>query len=613
MATYRSSAPSDPVGFLQEVPIFADLDRRVLAEMATLVEWRHIRGGGVLFRRGDEADAMYMVVSGRLRVILERADSPSGARVLREATRGETVGELALVTGEPRSASVVALRDTELARLSRQDFTLLLEREPRAVFGLTQMLARWITQGNQPPAAPSWSPTTITLVGMGEEVPLFGFAEHLARALESLGPTLHLNAEILEQRLGSGMSAVGENDEAYPGITRWLNDQESEYQFVIYQADRDLTPWTLRCLSQADRILHVAVRWSSTAVDQVRGPRGSAAVIGGAADQELVVLHQDTAPTETERLLALGTFTTHHHIRVDRSSDYARLARHLAGRAIALVLGGGGARGFAHIGVIRALEEAGIPIDRLGGASMGAVIAAQYAGGLNPEEMIELNRRGWIGFRPHREFTIPVISLLSGRAAGRMLKMMFADRRIEDLWLNCFCVSTNLSRAELMVHREGPIRRWLRASISIPGSAPPLIGDHGDLLVDGGVLDNVPVAAMRELGESAIIAVDVSPNVDLVVDPTLKLAPTPWELLRNRWRAADDVKKFPSLFQILYRTSVLASIRAGKQGRGTVELYLEPPTSAFDTFGMEAIDSIVEAGYRYAAEKLKDWQPPAGI
>ncbi|MEO8200447.1 MAG: patatin-like phospholipase family protein, partial [Gemmatimonadota bacterium] len=373
------------------------------------------------------------------------------------------------------------------------------------------------------------------------------------------------------------------------------------------------TPWTLRCLSQADRILHVALRSGTAAPEQVYGPRGSAAVIGGAADQELVVLHQDPVPTSTDRLLALGEFTTHHHLRVNHAGDHARLARHLAGRAIALVLGGGGARGFAHIGVIRALEEAGVPIDRLGGASMGAVIAAQYASGLGPDEMLDLNRHGWVGYRPHRDFTVPVISLLSGRAAGRMLKMMFADRRLEDLWLNCFCVSTNLSRAELMVHREGPVRRWLRASISIPGSAPPVIGDHGDLLVDGGVLDNVPVAAMRALGDSAIIAVDVSPNVDLVVDSRLKLAPSPWEMLLNRWRKVDDLKRFPSLFQILYRTSVLASIRAGKQGRGAVELYLEPPTGAFDTFAMASIDSIVEAGYHYAVERLANWPRPPGI
>jgi predicted acylesterase/phospholipase RssA len=235
---------------------------------------------------------------------------------------------------------------------------------------------------------------------------------------------------------------------------------------------------------------------------------------------------------------------------------------------------------------------------------MGAAIAAQYASGLTPAEMIDLNRKGWVGFRPHRDFTLPMISLLSGRAAGRMLKMMFGDKAIEDLWLNYYCVSTNLTRAELMVHRRGPVRRWIRASISLPGSAPPLIGDHGDLLIDGGVLDNVPVGAMRELGPSSIIAVDVSPDVDLAVDSSLKLAPTPWMILRDRFRGQGRERKFPSLFQILYRTSVLSSIRSGKERREGVAAYLEPPTGGFDIFAIDSIDAIVEAGYRYTMEQF---------
>ena len=607
MATYPSAAPPDPIGFLAEVAIFAGLGQRILAEVKELVEWRLVHGGGVLFREGEDGDALYMVVSGRLRVILEKAGRSGGARTLREVTRGETVGEMAVLTGDPRSATVVALRDTELGRLSRAAFVRLLEREPRAVLGLTRMLAHWLVQSNHPGGGGSLRPSTVAIVPLGPDAPHRDFAVLLAHALTNIGPTLHLSGSILDQVLGNGISHVSQGDDDYPRITRWLNEQETTYRFIVYEADRDLTPWTLRCLSQADRILQVTMSGSPREPDEMHGPRGSASLIGGAADQELVLLHRAGPPEGTERLLARGAFVTHHHIRIDLRSDFDRLARHLAGQAVGLVLGGGGARGFAHIGVIRALEEAKIPIDRLGGASMGAVVAAQYAGGLSPAEMVDLNRRGFSGFRPHRDFTVPIISVLSGRAAGRMLKMMFGDRKYEDLWLNCYCVSTNLSRAELMVHRQGPVRRWLRASISIPGSAPPLIDDRGDLLIDGGVLDNVPVSTMRELGESSIIAVDVSPNVDLVVDPSLKLAPTPWEVLRNRFRSP-GTERFPSLFKILYRTSVLASIRAGKQGRGEVALYLEPPTGMFDTFDMDSIDTIVEAGYRYAAEELeKRW------
>lgn len=602
MATYPSAPPPDVLQFLAEVPVFSGLDPNTLSEVAGQVEWRHIHGGSVLFRQGDEGDALYIVVSGRLRVLLELADRTAVRRALRDVSRGETVGEIALVTGEARSATVVALRDTELGRLSRSAFTRLLEREPVTAMGLTRMLARWLAASNEP-VLHTTRPVTIALVPLGSDSPLGAFADRVRDAMGAHGPTLHLNAEILDRICGAGSSESAEGHPDYGRITGWLNDQEAKYRFILYESDRLLTPWTVRCLSQADRILRVAVARSSPGMGPIPGQRGSSGPVGNVTDQELVLLHEDQNPQGSERWLRLAVFSIHHHLRLGSDQDFERLARHLAGRAVALVLGGGGARGFAHIGVLRALEEAKIPIDRVGGASMGAVIAAQYAGGLRADDMEEINRRGWIGFRPHRDFTLPLVSLMSGRRAGKMLKMMFGDQLIENLWLNYFCVSTNLSRAELMIHRHGPVRRWLRASISIPGTAPPLIDDTGDLLIDGGVLDNVPVAAMRVLGDSEIIAVDVSPDVDLVVKAGMKLAPSPWRILTDRILRR-KVHDFPSLFQILYRTSLLSSIRTGKGGRGAVALYLEPPTSRFETFQMDSLDQIVEAGYRYAVEEL---------
>lgn len=611
MATYPSTPPPDVLGFLAEVPVFSGLERHTLAEVAGQIEWLHIHGGSVLFRQGDEGDALYVVVSGRLRVLLERPDRKGIHRALRDVTRSETVGEIALVTGEARSATVVALRDTELGRLSRPAFTRLLEREPATAMGLTRMLARWLASSNEPPLGKT-RPATIALVPLGADVPLRDFSRQIAEAIALHGPTLHLNAEVLDQLCGPGSSQAAEGHPDYGRITAWLNDQEAKYRFIVYEADRQLTPWSVRCLSQADRTLRIAVSGATATLGPIQTQRGSSSWLGNLTDQELVLLHENQNPQGTERWLNLSEFSIHHHVRLASQADFKRLGRHLAGRAVGLVLGGGGARGFAHIGVLRALEEAGIPIDRIGGASMGAVIAAQYAAGLKPDEIAELNRRGWMEFRPHREFTLPLVSLLSGRRAGRMLKMMFREQRVEDLWLNYFCVSTNLSRAELMVHRSGPVRRWLRASISIPGTAPPLIDDSGDLLVDGGVLDNVPVAAMRDLGESEIIAVDVSPDVEMVVDAGMKLAPSPWRILRDRIFRRKSANAFPSLYQILYRTALLSSIRTGKEGRGAVAMYLEPPTSTFETFQMDALDQIIESGYRYAVEQLTRWDGNLG-
>ena len=115
--------------------------------------------------------------------------------------------------------------------------------------------------------------------------------------------------------------------------------------------------------------------------------------------------------------------------------------------AVGLGLGGGGARGFAHIGSLRALEEAGIPVDVVAGTSMGANIAAQAAMGWSPDRMVEVNRRIWIEIAPQKKFTLPVVSILGSKKALECGRLMYDDYDIEDLWLPFYCVSSNLTTA----------------------------------------------------------------------------------------------------------------------------------------------------------------------
>src|SRR6185503_6161421 len=216
----------------------------------------------------------------------------------------------------------------------------------------------------------------------------------------------------------------------------------------------------------------------------------------------LALLHAADAvrPRDTAAWLRQRPFRGHHHLRRGNGADVDRLGRALLGRSVGLVLGGGGARGFAHIGVIRALEEAGIPIDRIGGASMGAILAAQYADRRDWQRLIELSRRGWLEIAPQKVYTLPLISLLSMVKGERMLDMWFGDTCIEDLWLPYFCVSTNLSRTELHEHTGGSLHEAVAASMTIPGLTAPRVLRGGVLLVDGGVLDNLPTDTMRRLG-----------------------------------------------------------------------------------------------------------------
>jgi NTE family protein/lysophospholipid hydrolase len=395
-------------------------------------------------------------------------------------------------------------------------------------------------------------------------------------------------------------------------MAAWISEQEASHGFVLYEADAGpstsstSSAWTRRCLRQADRILVVAGADGEPSLGDLGPELAVLEAEQGRQLEEVVLLHRDGSrrPRGTAEWLRLRPFVGHHHVRLDRPGDLDRLARFLAGRAVGLVLGGGGARGFAHIGVIRALEESGVPIDRIGGTSMGAVVAAQYARGGGWQDLLKVNRRGWVEMAPHKVYTLPLISLLSAIKAEKMLDMMYADDRIEDLWTSFFCVSTNLSRTELMIHRDGPLRDGVSASMTLPGVTPPVVTTGGDLLVDGGVLNNLPTDVMRQLGPGPIIAVDVSATLDVRADPSYSKTPTPWQLLGNRLRPRAEPRPFPNILRLIHRAALMASDVYAKQAKQEVELYLDLPMDHFDMFDMDALDRIAEFGYRFAREQL---------
>jgi predicted acylesterase/phospholipase RssA len=288
------------------------------------------------------------------------------------------------------------------------------------------------------------------------------------------------------------------------------------------------------------------------------------------------------------------------------AADLQRLARLLSGRGVGVVLGGGGARAFAHLGVLRALREAGVPIDLIGGTSMGAVMAAQYALGWDDETIRRRTRRAFVDGGSLFDYAVPLMALIDGRRFVRTLEDMFGPTQVEDLWLKYFCMSTNLTRADQVVHERGPLTRWLCASISVPGLAPPVF-HHGNLLVDGSVLNTVPADVMRSFGRGPVIAVDVTARVDTGVDPELRDTPTSWQVVRNWLNPIAKRLRVPSLYRILLRTSMLSSVQSVERLRGSVDLYIHPPVERFELLDWKAFDRIVELGYDAGREAVRGW------
>ncbi|MFM8552767.1 MAG: cyclic nucleotide-binding and patatin-like phospholipase domain-containing protein [Nitrospiraceae bacterium] len=596
--------------YLASMDLFRGIDQSAIDQVMENSGWLRLSGGDILFRQGDPADCLYTVVNGRLEAIIQAEDG--GEPTVRPIGRGTCVGEMALLTDAPRSATVRAVRDSELIRLPKAAFDHLLHAYPQAAVELSRTLARRL-QRSDASRTKTTPIATIAVVSGHQAVPHARFAERLVSALGTCGGSvLHVDSSRLDRHLGTGTSQVPMNSLGNSRIVDWLNDQEAQYRYLLLECDSTPSPWTKRCLRQADLILlvHTAGAYSSPGVIETLMRAGETGGAGASARKELVLLYQEDvkAPEGTSQWLKACQVSAHHHVRTERQADYERLARILTGNSVSLVLSGGGARGFAHIGAIRAIKECGLPIDVIGGTSLGAIIAGQYAMGHSVDALIELNRKGFVGLAPHRDKTLPIVAMITGRKLTKMLRMMFGRTQIEDLWIKYFCVSANLTRAAMVVHQEGPLWLWTRASVAVPGAIPPVVLPNGDLLVDGGILNNLPADVMGQLVQGSVIAVDVCARTELTTTAGAKAYFSGWELLWARLNPFAVRVAVPNIFNILIRATMLNTLSKIDTIKQQADLYLHIPTEGISIFDWKSIDRIVDIGYRHTIEAITAWQ-----
>lgn len=583
-------------------PIDVDILEKIEAE----TEWIWLPQGEVLFHEDDPGDSFFLLISGRLYATVRRRNQEE--EVVGEIRRGEIVGEMSMFTGDPRSASIYAARNSEVVKFSKTAFERITSKFPSVMMRIVQVVVRRLQQ-SQSSAPLTVSGMNVAIVPASYDVALREFALRLAKALASFGQTLFLHSERLDQLLD--MAGVAQTPEYAPNNVRlaaWLDEQETQHRIIVYETDMSPSPWTRRCIQRADRILIVANARDNPEISEIEHELLGVDTSLHKTPRSLVLVHPDGTdlPTGTRQWLMGRSVDDHHHLRWNTEADFGRLARFLTGNAIGLVLGGGGARGCAHVGVIRALVEAGIPIDMVGGTSIGGAIAALHAMGVGYKEMLRINRLIWIDSKPFTDYTLPIMSLITGRKFERVAQVVYGDRPIEDLWVNYFCVSTNLTTAEVVTHREGSLWRALRATASLPGIAVPLVQGN-NLLVDGGVLNNLPVDVMRDLCGGIVIAVNVSPEKDLTMD--YEQFPSPWKVLWNRMLSASSPLNVPNILDVLLRSTMVGSIYQTNAMKGTADLYLQPPLTNFKLFDFKSLEDIAEAGYTYTKECLEGWRP----
>ncbi|KPA10746.1 patatin-like phospholipase domain-containing protein 7-like isoform X1 [Candidatus Magnetomorum sp. HK-1] len=586
--------------------LFGQLSRSALRDVMSELTHVHVRGGGTLYRINDPGDCMFIVITGRLLVYSILPDQSQ--KMITEIGPGEYVGELELIMEENRALTIKAIRDTELLKLSKLGFEHLVKKHPNALLHITQTVVKRIRKVAFSKEQSS-SLRTITLLHAGTYWDINAFTESFIPVLEKQGATLVLTSERLDHFLGSGMSKVdfGRWDEKDNRIVEWLCEQERNYRFVVYQSDPGLTPWTRRCIRQADRILLLASARGSHEYNAVEHY-----IFGRARDTtnariELIILHDDsvTRPTNTTRWLNKRSVMRHHHVQNYRIKHYERIVRFLTDNAVGLVLGGGGARGCAHIGVIQALQEAGIEFDMIGGTSAGSGIGALLAMRQDVITMRYQIREGFLEKKPFKRFSLPVYAIMDRLIVDQISKNWFGNLQIEDLWINFFCISTNLTNGEVVIHNKGPVWKATRSSSSLPGIFAPMVENH-QILVDGGVLDNIPAAKMKSLCGGPVILVNVTPKKDLTVDFDYEHYPSPLKTLWSWVNPMINPIRVPSLMDIMMRVAGLSSLKKINAEEKISDLILNPPLENFGLLAFSEMDRIIDLGYKYTRDAIKD-------
>ncbi|KAG6065874.1 phosphatidylcholine and lysophosphatidylcholine phospholipase [Claviceps sp. LM78 group G4] len=650
---------------------------RLILHIDFALEWVQVNAGQVIFHGGDESEAIYIVLNGRLRLVEDRKDG--GMTALAEFGQGDSVGELEVLTETVRPGTLHAIRDTELVKFPRTLFNSLAQEHPNITIKISKIIASRMRAavedppkiGNQEMGSgaannvrrSAMNLRTVAILPVTAGVPVVEFGSRLMTALAQVGSpkgatSLH-QAAILNHLGKHAFNKMGKLR-----LSQYLADLEEKYGLVVYIADTNVnSPWTQTCITQADSILLVGLADGSPAMGEYeRFMLG----MKSTARKMLVLLHNErfsrsgltrswlrnrmwingghfhiqmpcstnAMPVHNPRSKRLGqalkervqvlqaeiqkyTSRKVHHIPyyspdTPYKSDFHRLARRLCGKSIGLVLGGGGARGMSQIGIIRAMEEAGIPIDVIGGTSIGAFVGALYARHADIVPMFGFAKK-FFGrmaslWRFALDLTYPSASYTTGHEFNRGIFKTFGKTQIEDFWLEYYCNTTNISKSRVEFHTSGYAWRYIRASMSLAGLLPPLC-DEGSMLLDGGYVDNLTVSHMKGLGVDTIFAIDVGALDDDTPQTYGDSLSGMWAFF-NRWNPLSSHPNPPTLAEIQGRLAYVSSVDALERAKTMPGcIYMRPPVDDYGTLDFHKFDEVYQMGFRYGQtflQKLKE-------
>ena len=545
----------------------------------TRASWFALTGGEVLFAEGTPADTLYLLRSGRLGVFRRDAHQDRPPEFVGVIRPGEPAGEMAMLAGTEHTADVVALRDCEVLALPRDAFFEAARKEPDLMVELSRLM---IQRARDRPSG-GGEPSVFGFVSARPR-PIRAFIERIAAAIQADGFT----CQVIDH---SALTSAAE----------WFSRVEDAHDYVLYIAELDEPAWASLCARQVDRVFVVG----NGLLAPPNRPMPHSSVVDAQRRTDLILMRDPRMKRPANTAAWIDAIQPGRWFQAveGAAADAERMARVLTGSAVGVVFSGGGARAYAHIGALRALHEAKVPIDFVGGSSMGAVIAAGPALGWTQEELEERIHRAFVVKNPLSDITFPMLAMTRAGKVDQLLIDAYGDMDMADTVRPFFAVSTNLTSGKIEVHRRGLMRRAMRASIAIPGLLPPIVID-GQVLVDGAVLNNLPTAVMRQMNGGPIIGVDMSQargvNPEVIQHP-----PSLWRFIgTGAWRRG------PPIVSILMRSATLTTDAEIEVSRGATDILVQPRPERTEIRDWKSYEPTVLVGYHATKEALSKVEGP---
>ena len=584
--------------------LFGEITRATMDTLLEKSSIKHFQSGELVFEEGDAPDGLYVVISGK--IVIETKNAQGELVHMGEVKAPETVGELALLGDTVRSGSVIAARESTVALLGRDDFNELIATKAPMLMRLISMVVRR-HGANARRESTIAAASNFVVIPLDSRLPIRRFMLQLKNAMRELGSVFTLNSHSFDTLYGRTGASTTEFESAFNSvIAEWLDDKENRFDSLVYVGDRQWNTWTRRCVNRADRILLVASARSDNSAELREIEHQLNSLFDGARvrpNVDLVLLHpSDTlAPIHTARWLEPRELDAYYHVRMNDKLHFLRLARRLRNVGKGLVLSGGGARGYAHLGVQQVIEEEGIPIDYIAGSSMGALLGASMAMGHTCEDIKKMSAI-FACKQALFDYTLPLVSLMKSTKLSRFCRTAYGDQRIEDLWIPFFCVSSNLADGREVIHDRGPLWKIVRTTISLPGIFSPVPTANGDLLIDGAVLNTFPVELMKQRmgGKGFIIGVNVSQIEEQFNYYDFGTTLSGWRVLLSRINPFEPTINIPRIAETLLRSTDIKSIEGLNEARRSLDILIEPNVRSIALMDFKHYELISQIGYREA-------------